>query len=206
MEKTKIFLIRHAETVDNKAGIPLGQNDSPLTAEGKKQAQKTADYLSNFNIQAIYTSDLGRAQKTAEIIGQKLSLEPINVPEFRELDLGNWQGLGFNEIKFKMIKQTRLSRKDGIPINKIRPQNGENTYDHKKRVIPKFNQIIENHQGETTVVIAHSGTNKLILGAIKQLPVGRYYQINQDNCTINLIHASPDGFEVIKINNGQHLK
>jgi broad specificity phosphatase PhoE len=206
MKKNKIFLIRHGETKDNLAGIPLGQNDSPLTKRGREQAEKTGDFLKDKNIDTVYSSDLGRAAKTAEIIAEKLNLKVSTTPDFRELSLGDWQGLSFEELREKSIQLTKELQEKGIDENEIRAPGGENTFDHRKRAMRKFKEIVDKHQGENIVIVAHSGTNKVLLGAIQNLSVKDYYKINQTNCCINEIHITPSGYEVNKINYFDHLK
>ena len=63
---TKIYLIRHGESIGNLHRICLGHTDLDLTDLGLKQAKKTADALSDVNFAAIYSSDLIRAVHTAE--------------------------------------------------------------------------------------------------------------------------------------------
>lgn len=206
MKKTKVFLIRHGEASANVQGIPLGQNDSPLTQGGKRQAEKTGRFLSDKNIQAVCSSDLGRSVETAKIIADRLNLEVKTTPAFRELSLGEWQGLTFEELRERSIALTNEMRGKGIDEKEIRPPGGENTYDHRKRVMTKLEELVEKHLGEEIVIVAHSGTNKVILGAVRDLPVRDYYQIHQSNCSINEIQATSSGYEVVKINYTKHLK
>ncbi len=206
MKKTKIFLIRHGEAKANAAGIPLGQNDSPLTANGKRQAVKTGKYLENKNINVIYSSDLGRAVKTAEIISENLNLDVKTTPAFRELSLGDWQGSSFEELRQKSIELTNQMMEKGIDEKEIRAPNGENTFDHRERAMRKFEELVKKHQGDNIVIAAHSGTNKVILGAVRKIPVRDYYQIYQANCCINEIHSADSDYKVIKINYTDHLR
>ncbi len=172
----------------------MGQNDSPLTAEGETQAKKTTQYLADKNIDSIYSSDLGRAVKTAEIIAHKFCLEVNQTPDFREISLGDWQGLSFQELEAREVFEKN-----------IRPPNGENIFDIEKRALPKFHQLADQHPGENLVIVAHSITNRLILTTISHLPVEDYYKIDQANCGINEIHTNSSGFEIIKINYIGHL-
>jgi len=91
--------VRHGETEWNLAGKEQGHLDSPLTALGVRQAQALANGLWGKGIQVIYSSDLGRAVRTAEIIADRLGL-PLNVEsDLRERHLGVMQGLTMKEFR-----------------------------------------------------------------------------------------------------------
>jgi 2,3-bisphosphoglycerate-dependent phosphoglycerate mutase len=64
----KLFVFRHAETVDNNRGIFSGWRDSELTLKGLAQAQEIAEHLRLYRIDYAFTSHLRRAQKTLEIV------------------------------------------------------------------------------------------------------------------------------------------
>jgi broad specificity phosphatase PhoE len=65
-ENTRIYVIRHGESVGNLHRICLGHTDLDITELGVKQAEKTAEALSGVDFAAIYASDLIRAVHTAE--------------------------------------------------------------------------------------------------------------------------------------------
>ena len=86
----RLYLLRHAE---NRANLTKEFSsrkvDYPLTAKGELQAQQTAQYFLDKEIEAIYASPLKRARQTAEIIAAPLHL-PVTVMEnFREVDVGD---------------------------------------------------------------------------------------------------------------------
>ena len=68
MTGTRIILLRHGETVWNVEGRYQGHLDSPLTATGEAQAHALAERLAGQSFARLYSSDLGRAQRTAEFI------------------------------------------------------------------------------------------------------------------------------------------
>ena len=90
---TNLFAVRHGETQWNVIGKQQGHLNSPLTDTGIKQAQGLAEGLSEKNIDVIYSSDLGRALQTTEIIATTLRLEIHQDPRLRERHLGSMQGL-----------------------------------------------------------------------------------------------------------------
>lgn len=59
----RIYIVRHGETDENRAGIMQGHLDTELNANGVEQAQVTADALEKVPFGAAYASDLSRAVK-----------------------------------------------------------------------------------------------------------------------------------------------
>ena len=69
-----IYIVRHGQTEWNILGKTQGHGDSNLTAKGREQAELLAESMTKYPIDYIYSSDLGRAYQTAEIIGNKLNI------------------------------------------------------------------------------------------------------------------------------------
>jgi broad specificity phosphatase PhoE len=93
-----IYLARHGQTEWNVTGRRQGRLDSPLTALGLQQAAQNAELLSDEGIDAVFASPLGRAGRTASIIGSTLGLAVTVLDELAEIDHGLWSGLTSVEI------------------------------------------------------------------------------------------------------------
>lgn len=87
-----IYLIRHEEP--ELRGRFIGRTDSPLTAAGRESAVAK---LGSVQVVALYVSPLQRARQTAEAI--RCGVEPIVLPELAEIDLGEWEGLTWQEVE-----------------------------------------------------------------------------------------------------------
>jgi alpha-ribazole phosphatase/probable phosphoglycerate mutase len=92
-----LLLIRHGEILPNIKKVYAGKSSEGLTEKGKKQAQKVAYELRNYSVHSLYSSPIQRAVQTAEIIGNKIGMDYIVEDNFREMELGPWEGL--SEIK-----------------------------------------------------------------------------------------------------------
>jgi broad specificity phosphatase PhoE len=86
------YLIRHGETEFNVRGITQGHVDSPLTENGITQAKEAAKLLKDIHFDAIFSSDLLRAQKTAEIIRAERDLAIQTTHLLRERNFGAGDG------------------------------------------------------------------------------------------------------------------
>src|SRR5262249_26721962 len=80
------LVLRHGESTWNAEGRWKGWADAPLTGEGGAQAAARARELARdgVNPRAIFTSDLARARRTAEIIGAHLERPVIPDTDLRE--------------------------------------------------------------------------------------------------------------------------
>ena len=88
-----LYLVRHGQTELNVQNILQGWQDSPLTERGREQALATraAFEARGISFDHAYTSPLGRARHTAElIVGENLPIEPVD--DLREWRLGTLEG------------------------------------------------------------------------------------------------------------------
>ena len=92
----KLYFVRHGRTVWNLEGRFQGAGgDSPLLPESIETLKELGQYLKDVSFDKIYSSDLPRAVKSAEIIQSQLTNPcPLeSVPELREWHLGKLEGL-----------------------------------------------------------------------------------------------------------------
>lgn len=86
----EIFLARHGETEWSLNGRHTGSTDLLLTARGEEQAATLVDRLAKVHFDAVYSSPLQRARRTAEIAGFP---NPLLTPLLREVDYGEYEGM-----------------------------------------------------------------------------------------------------------------
>jgi glucosyl-3-phosphoglycerate phosphatase len=94
-----LLLLRHGQSTWNAEGRWQGQADPPLSPLGEEQARDAADRLAEAVFAALVSSDLARARRTAEILGEAIGMSPRLEPELREIDVGDWTGLTRAEIE-----------------------------------------------------------------------------------------------------------
>lgn len=92
-----LLVVRHGESTWNAGGRWQGQADPPLSALGERQARAAAGRLEA--IDAIWSSDLERARRTAEIVAEQFDLAVRLDRRLRERDAGDWTGLTRSEIE-----------------------------------------------------------------------------------------------------------
>jgi broad specificity phosphatase PhoE len=149
-------LVRHGETEWNATKRAQGQADVPLNDAGRKQAEAAAARLDGVNLAAVYSSDLSRAIDTAEPIARTHGLEVITDPAFREIDQGEWEGLGLKEIR------TRWPELWGPARHYVRRPGGESPDQVQKRALEGLARVVERHNGGVVAIVSHGGTIRWI--------------------------------------------
>lgn len=176
-----LYLVRHGETEWNKRGIVMGQSDSPLTEKGLEQAKQTAQELKDIHFDAIFSSDLHRAKRTAEIIKLERQLAVQTSKALRERTYGHWEGkLGEDYRKnfqhlFDKVKQ--LSEKEQKEFKFA--DDIESDEEVIGRFITQLREIAVAYPDKTILVITHGGCIRTFLmhiGYVKygELPVGTF--------------------------------
>jgi len=196
-EKTRIHLIRHGEV--EGANRYNGHSDVELTARGVEQYHELKPRLDADRISACYTSDLSRTVRGGAILGPYLGVEPVKVPELRELNCGEWQGLSLAEIQASRPDQWAARLADLV---NFRAPGGESLSDLVARVLPALAGIVARHRGEEVLVVAHGGVNRVILMDAIGAPTSSLFSIEQRYCCMNIIDYYADGNAVVKLVNG----
>jgi alpha-ribazole phosphatase len=195
-DRTRIYLARHGEVV--KHGVYNGQNDVDITPTGFQQMERLRDFLKDKNLAAVYSSDLQRTQKGAEIIAQPHGLESRGFPQFREMHFGRWQTLSYLEIMEQYP--------DDIPqwvanLETFCVPGGESLMDVRNRAMPKLQELISSHPGQEIAIVAHGALNRVILAEALHLSFAYLLRIEQSYGCLNIIEYSPSR-TTVKLLNG----
>lgn len=196
---TRVILARHGQTDHNARSLLQGQIDVELNEDGIEEAKKLADHLSDEEIDAVYSSDLERARKTAAMIAAEHRLEPESFAELRERSLGEFEG------EPKQIRRDTLDGPDDL--DDWKPDDGENLHDLKQRVRPVLDTIREDHTDGTVVVVAHGWVNRSILLSVLGTDSGHGHRIKQQNACLNeLEYEDYRGWRIKNVNDTSHLE
>ena len=176
-----------------------GHADVSLSEYGIAQYEALKKRFDGVKISACYCSDLTRCLVGAEMLGSHLGITPIKNGDLRELSIGIWERMSWEEVidKYPMEWQARMD-----DIVNYRVAQGENLLDVRNRVMPVINRIIERHQGEDVLVVAHGWVNRIILLNAIGAPLANFFNIEQNYCAFNIIDYYADGKTVIKLMNG----
>jgi len=86
----QLLVIRHGQTEWSKAGKHTGRTDVPLTEQGRQEARDAARTLAGWRLTRAYSSPLGRARETAEIVGPPCGFQIDD--DLVEWDYGDHEG------------------------------------------------------------------------------------------------------------------
>jgi len=179
---TKFTIIRHGETEWNKIGKQQGHLDSPLTENGRNQAEAVAQYLKK-DFDVLISSSLGRAIETAEIISKILNLKIIKKDGLKERNLGILQGMTITEFKLnyneEYIKFISNNPDYIIP-------NGESINQRYKRAIMTFNNIANEYKNQNILIITHGGILESLFRYTLNIPINIKRAFSLINGSINI--------------------
>ncbi len=151
---TTIILIRHGESEANRRNIFAGHIDPDLEANGLLQAKLTAKYIAdNYQVDAIYASDLTRAYKTALCLGELLGMSVAKEKGMREIHAGAWEGINFKDLVEKYPEEFGVWMQD---LAKAKCPDGETVVELGNRIFDTLTGIAEKENGKTVVVATHA--------------------------------------------------
>jgi alpha-ribazole phosphatase len=197
---TRIHLIRHGQVAGHDQPRYNGQTDVGLTELGLAQYHKLKEHLAGERISACYTSDLSRCVIGAEIISARFGIAPVRRSQLRELNIGIWEGLAWDEITQRWPEEWQARLDDLV---NYRVPEGENLLDLEARVMPALAEILELHHGQEILVVGHGGVNRVILLNAIGAPLSSMFNIEQNYGCHNIIDYYADGRATVKLLNGK---
>ena len=155
----RFYFVRHGETAWNKSRIFQGHTDIPLNETGIEQVKRSAEYLADKKIEAVYSSDLTRAVQTGDIIARLHNLQLIKDSRLREINFGKWEGLNFNEISEKYKEDLDAWVND---IINTRPTEGGMVKEVLRDLLSFLNDVVLLGYSEVAVA-THGGAIKTLI-------------------------------------------
>jgi len=157
--------VRHGETEWNAQRLLQGQLDSPLTENCVKQVEDVAHELKDVNFDAIFSSDLPRTLRTAEIIKLERELVVQTSELLRERNHGKFEGKHIDEyreiMKDKLEELEKLSEEKQFSF-KI-SEEVESDEELTTRFIRKIREVAIAYAGKTVLVVSHGGCLRAFL-------------------------------------------
>jgi broad specificity phosphatase PhoE/CTP:molybdopterin cytidylyltransferase MocA/HD superfamily phosphodiesterase len=192
-----IYLARHGavQSKDDPKRF-IGQIDLPLNAQGRRQAEELTEALLGARISAVFCSDLKRSSDTAQIIAGRHRVSCVQRRDLREISLGRWEGLSFDEVRSLHPDEFQARGND---IVHYRPPDGESFLDCGFRVVPAFHEILNSTVGNI-LLVGHAGVNRIILSRALVRSLNDLLELDQDYGCLNLIAYRPPALEVVLLN------
>ncbi|MEB3209720.1 MAG: histidine phosphatase family protein [Leptolyngbyaceae bacterium] len=166
MNWLKVLIIRHALSSGNESGRMMGQLEDELTDGGQHQARLLAQHLLQEDgcPTAIYSSPIGRAAQTAQLLAEPLGMEVQYRDDLKELHGGIFQGLTWVQAQQRypqLCEQLGRSR-SWLPI-----PHAESPEDGYQRATRFLQEVLSRHSnGDRLWVISHAGLIQHLVAAI----------------------------------------
>jgi ribonuclease H / adenosylcobalamin/alpha-ribazole phosphatase len=202
-DPTTTVLLRHGDTRLSPEHRFSGRCDPPLSDTGTRQAQAATGRLAaGIPIDVLVSSPLQRAVDTAAIVADKLALTTEIDDDLRETDFGDWDGLTLAEIQLRWPDAAAAWRHDPDQA----PPGGESFADTADRVNRACDRLLQDHSGQTVLVVSHITPIKILLCRALSVPLGTLYRLYLGSASINEIQWYGREFAAVhRVNDTSHL-
>ncbi|MGW0658327.1 histidine phosphatase family protein [Streptodolium elevatio] len=196
---TTLFLARHGETVWHAENRYAGVSDISLTDRGTAQASALGAWAEYAGLDAIVTSPLSRARRTAAPAALATGLSPLVEPDLVELDFGIAEGRLLSELEATHPSEVAAFRLDpaGHPL-----PGGENPDAAAGRGAAALVRIAAAHPSQRVLVVAHNTLLRLTLCRLLGIPEREYRRVLPGlvNCALTELRVTGDQVALMSYN------
>lgn len=202
--KSKIFIVRHTETVGNVEKRLTGRQDYEITNRGKILVDELTDHFKNIKFDRIYASTSQRTVKTVQKLAELNGIRVEEKEELCEMYFGIYDGWKWEEVD-RVNPQVKLNQNKTNEILGI--PNQENTDDVANRIYECILNIAQQNKGKTILICSHGVAIEAFLRKIAGVPF-RYEKEKfcQHNVAINELEFENDEFYIIQLANTRYLQ
>jgi broad specificity phosphatase PhoE len=200
---TTTLLLRHGQTELSTERRFAGRRDIPLTKEGIRQAGLAARRLAGTGVDAIVSSPLQRARRTAEAVAEATGAPLVVYDELVEADFGAWEGLTFGEAALKWPDElsTWMSSPDAAP-----PE-GESFAMVALRVLAGLDRLTADYPRKKVVIVSHVTPIKTLVCRALLAPPEAMFRMNLDVASLCQIDCFDNGSALVRsLNDTAHLQ
>lgn len=155
-----LWFVRHGEILSNMNRIYAGRSSEGLTERGIEQGNQIAGRLDRCTVDALYTSPIARALETASIIGMKIGRRYVIEENFREMELGPWEGLSEKEVAARYPEQWKIWHER--PASLSMPGR-ETLQELLRRVLTGIERIFAETDTFNPVIVTHVAVIRVLL-------------------------------------------
>ena len=202
-QPTTTILLRHGQTEFSTERRFAGRGDIALTDTGRRQAAAAAGRLTARGIDAIVTSPLQRARRTAESVAAATGA-PLSVDDgLVEADFGKWEGLTFGEAAQRWPDEMAA----WLASADVAPPGGESLADAARRVVTALDRLLAAHERATLLLVSHVTPIKTLACRALLAPPAAMFRIHLDVASLTEIDWFADGPVLLRsLNDTAHLR
>lgn len=202
--KTKLFVVRHTETIGNIEKRLTGRKDYELTERGKELVEKLTKKLEKIKFDKIYCSTSQRTVETVKKLAEINNLEIERKEELCEMYFGiydGWKWKDVNKIQPEIkINQNKVNTIEGIPEQESMKEVSERMYNC-------IQKICEENEGKNILICSHGVAIEAFLRKIVNIEFKfEREKFCQHNVAINELDYENKKFEILQLANIAYLK
>ena len=188
---TKLYFIRHGESVSNLVTQFAGSLDMPLTEKGRKQAAVTANFLRSTPFSVVYASDLSRAYDTGFAVAKMQNIPIIETKQLREIYAGDWEGRQYSELESSFPDSYSVWRRK---IGFATCPNGESVSELQTRIRKCVEGIVHCHPNEIVCIATHATPIRVMECVWTNTPLSQMHTIPWvSNASVTIAEYGDDG-------------
>ena len=202
---TTLLLVRHGESEANRRDLFAGFYDAQLESHGEMQASVTARYIAdNYDVDAVYASDLKRAYKTGQIIAEQLQVPIFAEQGLREINGGAWEGLEFHKLSSLYPREFGVWQSD---LGSAGCPGGETVQALAERIMAALERIARENPDRTIVIATHATPIRVAMTMVKYGTLQRMKDVDWvSNASVTRITYDHGVWHCVEAGADRHLE
>lgn len=204
MSDLQLVLVRHGETEWIERGLIHGRLDSPLSATGRRNAERTARRLHGEAFNALYSSPSGRALQTAGILGEAVGLKPVPLEGLGEMDFGWFEGRALSLLDTEVSNP--IVRARNVLARILMGLTGEPRGRFSARIRSALETISESHPRGRVLIVTHWGVLSTLTSILMEGDPRRWKQYGPwGACSVSELRGVDGAWQAVRLNDVTHL-
>lgn len=200
---TTLYVVRHCQSAGNAGGRFQGRFDGPVNETGEKQLELLSLRFRNVHLDAIYSSPLIRAYRTAEAINKFHGLPIQKDDGLLEIDVGEIENQLLSDIA---VKYPLLAHNWDSAPDLCQFPGGETMVQVYRRINHAIDEIIEENPGKTVAISTHGGVIRNLYARVENGSIeGLRKSVVFGNTSVSILEAEEGKLRWKSVNDMSHL-
>jgi probable phosphomutase (TIGR03848 family) len=197
---SRIFLLRHAHSIANDAGILAGQLPGiTLSSQGRAEALSLVERIGAVNFQSVRVSPMQRCQETIDPWIQSKYGSGIGTylldDQIIEMDYGKWSGK-----KLSKLSKEKLWREIQSTPSKVTFPDGEKFTAMQKRAIRSIDSLAQEKKASNHLVVSHGDVIKAMIAHLLKMKLDNFQSLIVNPASITIIDFDGENARLIAYN------
>ena len=196
----KLYLLRHGQTENNLKKVVQGWTPTPLTEQGKKQAERLRDLLADVRFDRIFSSDIYRTRQTGDIVFPERYVPFEYDARLREVNNTALAGIPSADLRKKYGNKYRNATRH-LSFEEF---GGESAEELMVRTKEFLDDQEKKKKSDLVAAVTHGGTIRaFVANVIGGMPDSKSVVI--ENCTVTALEYNGKIWRLIGINDCREL-